>query len=138
MPVALIPTKAKTVKSYHKSSTNTSKNRVLSIFMSPQSRKIYTKITIHHHFLGWIKDQTLVFSIMQILLYTCHRYHMWCLGFICKTVILMNSKGYIWYCVWFQIQNNHCDKSIWVGLISLILSTILICTERCLNIGDHW
>ena len=63
---------------------------------------------------------------------------MWCLGVMCKPSTLVNRKGYIWSCVWCQIQHHPYNKIIWVGKISLSLRTISVCSKRCLNLGGCW
>ena len=106
--------------------------------MSPQSRKICISITIHHHFLGCIQHQTIFFVTLEIPTYPLHIHIMWCLGVMCKPVTLVNSKGCILLCVWFQIQHHPYNRSIWIGTIYLSLITIRVFTNSCLNISGCW
>ena len=106
--------------------------------MSPKSRKICISITIHHKFLGWIKNKTIVLGTLEILKYTLHSRLIWCIGVMYKPVALVNRKGHMWSCVWFHIQHHTYKRSIWVGLISISLRTITVCPKRCLNFGGCW
>ena len=70
--------------------------------------------------------------------FALHRCLVWCLGVMCKPGTLVNSKGYIWFCVWCQIQHHPYTRSILVGTIYLSLRTIRVCSKRCLNLRGCW
>ena len=70
--------------------------------------------------------------------YPLHSWLVWYLGVMCKTGTLVNIKGYIWYCVWWQIHHHYHNISIWVGPISLSHITICFCSKRCCNLGGCW
>ena len=111
---------------------------VLRIFMYPQYRKICTSTTINHHFLGYIKHQTIVLGTLDITTYNLHSCLIWCLGIMCKLVPLIDSKRDICSCDLCQVQYHTYNRSIWVGTISIILITIIVCTKRWLNLGGCW
>ena len=102
--------------------------------MPPYPHKIFIQITIHHYFLGRIKNQNLVLGNLEMMEYNIHRSIMLCLSVMGKTYTPMNRKWYIWSCAWFKIKHNIYDRWIWVWPIYLIPSTILICTNRRTNL----
>ena len=107
---------------------------VLRIFMSPQSRKIYTIITIHHQFLGWLRHHTIVLGTLEIPTYPLHCIIMWCLSIMGKICTLMNIKVNIWSFDWLQIHNNTYKRSTQVRIISPSLRTIIIFPNKCFNL----
>ena len=127
-----------TVKSYHIARTNPITNMVLRIFMSQKVLQNTHKKTIHHHFIGWFKHQTLVLGTLYIPSYNIHGCLMWCLGVGCKTCAMMNSKVNLFYCILCQIQYHPYNRIIWFDPKYLILWTIIICPRRCINLVRCW